>query len=359
MVSQKQRLPNDLMLMVPEQVDDLPTLSKLTEACHSLLTPPLERRFDPLVPDLFEDLWPEELCQYTYAILLAEQEAPTSLQDLKTLFARLLEGPEPRVLPTALPWTLRTLEKIVSLKETIDFFVHFGTILFLQRFPLEDRTPLSTGEELRIRRAPLRFQLYTQLFHQPGSTDEIVSDRDWEQRHLSEQHFWTRFESVEAEECKCIYALLFNVLRYMHPICPANDQISDTQSVPPGSTERGLSLLKPIFSGGPLSLLMSSYAQSFVDYTFTFIGLEKADPFGGNFFLPYQDFRNWDRARERRYRPSEPYREANFGVKTIPMCYWPTKYHRVVKLEDRTGWRLIGYCFWDEERVDRLRKHLT
>ena len=80
---------------------------------------------------------------------------------------------------------------------------------------------LSADEDLRIRRALLRFQLYAQLFHQPDATDELVSDRDWERGHHQEQYFWTRFTSVEVEECKCIYGLLFNILSYIRPIQPS------------------------------------------------------------------------------------------------------------------------------------------
>ena len=42
-------------------------------------------------------------------------------------------------------------------------------------------------------------------------------------------------------------------------------------------------------------------------------------------------------------------REENFGV-MVPER--PMKYDPVVRQTHRTGWRLLGYCFWDEERVD-------
>ena len=58
---------------------------------------------------------------------------------------------------------------------------------------------LSVGEDSRIRRALLHFQFYAQLFHQLEATDELVYDRDWEQRHHQEQYFWTRFTSVGRE----------------------------------------------------------------------------------------------------------------------------------------------------------------
>ena len=345
--SRTPRLPPDLILTVFEHTHDMSTLHKLTQAYPTLLRPRLKDRFDIIV---LGPSWPEELRQYVYTILLVEKETPTSVQDLKVLITDQLEGLGPRSFPPALPRTLQTLKSLASLTETIDFFVHFCATLFLMHFPLKYRTPLSSGENFRIRRALLRFQLYAQLFHQPEVTDEIVSDRDWEQRHLMEQHFWTRFNSVEAEECKCIYSLLYYTLTHLRPILPSS-------SVDPGSCcglvkskRRGLPLLQTVFSGAPRTTLAASYAERFVDYAFT--GLEKVDPHDGNFFLPFHDFQQhskdrWERSK--RYSPSEAERERNFGVKMYEM---PRKFDKVVREGDRTGWRLLGYCFWDKERTD-------
>lgn len=343
---QTPRLSPDLILMVFEHTDDLSTLNGLSDAYPTLLRPMLERRFDTLV---FGASWPEELRQYVYTILLAEIRTPTTVQELQVLMADQLEGSGPRKFPPALPRTRRTLKRLGSLTDTINFFVHLCAAMYLPHFPLEKQAPFSPGEELRIRRALLRFQLYTQLFHQPEATDEIVSDRDWEQRHLMEQHFWTRFDSVEAEECKCIYSLLYYSLIHLSPILPSTSEASTSHSPPVKSKRRGLPLLRLVFSGAALSPLASSYAQRFVEYAFT--GLEKVDPHCGNYFLPFHDFQahkdRWERSK--RYQPSEARRETNFGVRRRPM---PKKYHPVLREPDRMALRLIGYCFWDEERTD-------
>ena len=75
------------------------------------------------------------------------------------------------------------MRRLASLVETIDFFLYFLKAIYLSCFLREKRAPLSPGEELRVRRALLRFQFYTQLVHQPEVTDEIISNRDWEQRY--------------------------------------------------------------------------------------------------------------------------------------------------------------------------------
>lgn len=344
-VHQILKLPLDVLLMVLEHMNDLSTLSRTIEAYPTILAPLVNPRLSRLVSRVFHNSWPEELCQYAYAILLAEEEPPKNLPDLKVFMANLLASSERGVLPTTLPHTLQTLRRLASLAETIEFFLHFCVNLYLTHFPLEKRMPLSQGECLRIRRALLRFQLYTQLFHQPEATDEIISDRDWEQRPRFEQHFWKRFTSVEAEECKCVYVVLLHALWYMRPFSPSSHQNPNIGANNGRSKQRGLSLLGSVFSGAPLSSLTSSYAERFVEYAFT--GLDKVDPHDANFFLPYHDFQNPEPPHSL-YQPSEAHRETNFGVK---MFRCPMKYHPVKREDDRTPWRLIGYCFWDEERT--------
>ena len=86
--------------------------------------------------------------------------------------------------------------------EITEFFLHFCVQIFTGRFPWISKIPLSSGEKHRLRRALLRVQLFAQLFHQPGLTDAIVSDRDWEQRYYVQHHLWVLFENVEVEEIK-------------------------------------------------------------------------------------------------------------------------------------------------------------
>jgi hypothetical protein len=43
-----QRVPNDLLLIVIDHIDDLPTLSNFVQAYTSLLSPSFERRLDIL-----------------------------------------------------------------------------------------------------------------------------------------------------------------------------------------------------------------------------------------------------------------------------------------------------------------------
>ena len=337
-VSRRQTLPLDVVPLIFEQVDDLITLCNIVEAYPSLLECILERHFTRLVSTLLDDVWSEETLSYAYTVLQIEKQLPDRAK-LTTLMESLIEGIGPEIHSLISP-SCETVKRLVDLTDTIDFFVHFCTALWLADFPFAKQMPLSAGEDLRIRRALLRFQLYTQLFHQPEATDEVVSDRDWEQRHHQEQYFWTRFTCVEVEECKCIYGLLVNLISYIRPI-----QFSQTHCEK--SSQRGLPLLRCVFAGSIISSLASSYTKRFADYAFT--GLDKVDPHDGNYFLPYRDFQNQVLPRTRKYKSSDAFREENFGVRIYDR---PMKYNSVHRQTHRTGWRLLGYCFWDEERVN-------
>ena len=331
-------LPLDIIPLIFEQVDDLETLSKIVEAYPGLLGCNLQRQFTRLVPTLLNDAWSEETLSYAYTVLQIEERLPDKTQ-LTILMESLIEDIGSGIASLISP-SYETLSRLAGLTETIEFFVHFCTALWLADFPLAKKMPLSAGEDLRIRRALLRFQLYAQLFHQPEATDELVSDRDWEQRHHEEQYFWTRFTSVEAEECKCIYGLLVNIVSYMRPLRPSQTHCNQ-------SSQRGLPLLHCVFARTTISPLASSYAERFADYAFT--GLDKMDPHDGNYFLPYRDFQNQVLPRTKKHQPSDASREGNFGVIIHER---PMKYDPVVRQTHRTGWRMLGYCFWDEERVN-------
>lgn len=103
---------------------------------------------------------------------------PTDLQDLRDVMNNLGTGSSPISIPATLPRTLEMLKILATSVGSIELFAHFYSTTYLIEFRSDIRPPLSPGETFRVRRALLRFQLYTQLFQKPEATDEIVSDRD-------------------------------------------------------------------------------------------------------------------------------------------------------------------------------------
>ena len=165
-----------------------------------------------------------------------------------------------------------------------------------------------------------------------------------------QQHFWIRFDSVEAEEIKCIYSLLYYSLTQLYSILSSSSDDPASQSTSFKSKQRGLSLLQPIFFGAPLSFLTASYAQRFVNYAF--FELDKVDPHDRNYFLAFHDFQEHSKdrwKRTKRYQSSEAELESYFGMRMHRM---PRKFDPPGRRGDRPGWRLLGYCFWDKERTD-------
>ena len=180
------------------------------------------------------------------------------------------------------------------------------------------------------------------------------SDYDWEERPWLERYYWTRFTSLEVEEIKCVYFLLYSLLvnfRYCH--LPTTDYKAPSANFRHReiSKQRGLPLLYQILSGGHVSVLAKSYVYNFVDYAFR--GLGRADLYDSSTFPP-EEVLGHKRPVKKRYEPSETLRVENFGVQKSTR-WWAE--HRKEKREaerkksDRTVWRLIGWCFWDQERV--------
>lgn len=120
-------------------------------------------------PILENAQFPEELSQYIYAIIHAKKHPSDHINDLKLFWNHHFEGTEPRRMHSALLRSLDdTLEEIITITETVGFFTGLATILFLAKHPMSNQfLPLLSGEEFRLQRALLRFQLYRQLFHSP------------------------------------------------------------------------------------------------------------------------------------------------------------------------------------------------
>ena len=335
--------------MIIGQVNGLATLNSLIEAFPFRLMPLFQVHFLNIVPVKFAITWPEEFRQYAYMILLLQRRPTMRIQEVQSFITDQLEGLAPRKWPVGLPKPLGTLTRIVSLMKTIDFFFSFFTAFFLSRFPEEKRVALSAGEDLRLRRALLRFQLYTQIFHQPGITEEVSPDRDWEDRPSSQYSFWTRFAESEAEECKCIYVSLTRSTESILPL------VSMTKSAP--SAARGLHLLQNILIGAPLTPLEVSYTRSFVEHARR--GLEPLEVSYAQSLVVHGHREMYElypsywsdeisAKRIRRYEPSPCHgmRNWNWGRQ---QWFASSALHTI---DRRARWRLAGYCFWDKDRLD-------
>ena len=363
-----ERLPAELQIMVMENLDPT-SLCSLLEAAPSVLTQVYSSRFEMITRSSLQHFWPdEELSQYLYAIVLAKHRGSIDLYALTPFLEFHFDGTYPRRLADDFPRSLECLQAIAYIFETIEFFVGFCADLFLMEMPVTmQQAPLSSGERFRLARALLRFQLYCQLFHQPGGVvDEFSSDWDWERRYLRQFLFWTRLERVEIEECKCVYLLLHAYLQDLGPL-QVGAKESATNICSNGSSwrkMRGLPILRRIIEEGEVSLsaFNVSYAQSFQNYVFS--GLHELDPSDASSISPTSSWnftsRRWERlvsirvTTNKRYSPSDASREFNFDVarQSCSCGSWHTRLDH-----SKHDWRLAGYCFWDAERVAGFETH--
>ncbi|KAL1979617.1 hypothetical protein VTN96DRAFT_5439 [Rasamsonia emersonii] len=112
-------------------------------------------------------------------------------------------------LPASVPRNQTSLEYMISVVEAVEFYLVFAirvwncTLLYCNPWP-GPHYNACPPTRFRMRRARLRIQLYTELFHQPGDSSDSISD--WEERLPEMKLFWHQYDEAEMRECKCIYA---------------------------------------------------------------------------------------------------------------------------------------------------------
>jgi len=289
-----ERLPPDMHIMIMETMDTPSALCSYVDSVPSILMPTFLYRFESVIKAVFARQYPEELSQYVYAITLAQHLGPKALDGLAIFMTAHFEGMQPRRLLCGFPRTYGSLKHIADIHQTIEFFTDFCVDRFLAELPVGMQYPLSAGERMRLQRALLRFQLFCQIFHQPGNVDRIDSDSNWEVGYKA-LRFWSRFEMVEAEECRCIFVLLYHVLK------PAGSWGED-KNIKISTRERGLPILRHSIEKGKLSVFEAGYVRCLVKYALS--DSEEIHMDLGNHF---------NLARLKRYTPSESVRLVSFA----------------------------------------------
>jgi hypothetical protein len=244
----------------------------------------------------------QELHQYLYAIAAARQEPCIGSENLEIFLNRHLEQENTSPPLNILPVSFSYMKDIAEAMEF--FFTEFCVLLFAkghgapytpplgisnllygrpkeeQRKLLETYLPLSMWDKHRIRRALLRFQLYCELFHQPGEPSALDNEDDWEGRLSEQELFWLRYEWWEVEEVKCIYQLLVFSLALD---CPRETSGSGIQDSFEGRLqERGLPQLRHFLDGTNRTLFGERYLRKFLSRAF--YRFSKADPDDLNYF---------------------------------------------------------------------------
>jgi hypothetical protein len=349
--------------MIMTKLKDLPTLQRLTVAFPSAATLFMVS-FDIVMSSILKRSLEEELQQYAHAIICARTVGPLAKEKLNLFLDDHLEREETSHPPTSLPRSQDTLDYITSVLEATEFFAEFCKLMFSRgrtppHFPPDH--PWSTSpERFRIRRALLRFQLYCELFHQPGDSSHSVSD--WEERFPEQKLFWTRFEWWEVEECKCIYYLLVFCLKAVMGNKRPESTGEDDQL-----HRRGLSQLQTFIEDTPSTIFGLSYIRRFLAKALH--GFCVVDPLDLNLFSwlrhRYEKTGLAASAKKRRWEPSRCPPVTLESISCEQMRRWSlnpsdheercengTDFSQDVPLQEARSYvRLVGWCFWDSDTL--------
>jgi hypothetical protein len=289
--------------------------------------------FNSIISTILKRSLEEELRQYMYAIISAQTAGPLLKKELESFLDDHFNKAETNYPPASIPHSQASFDYMISVQEAAEFFIELCILVFARgrQSPFSFCAPPSVPfTKFRIRRALLRFQLYFELFHQPGDSFDSVSD--WEMRFPEQELFWTRLLSWEIEECKCIYYLLVHCL---------NAGIANAKPISESNSlhYRGLPQLHSFICNTPLTKFGLSYISRFLAKGL--YGFSIADPNDLNYFsMPrYEAFRN-ELSRRPRWEPSPcP------GPCPMELTQFASE------KEARTHLRLLGWCFWETETL--------
>jgi hypothetical protein len=275
----------------------------------------------------------EDIKYYLYAIASARAAGPLTSNAIDAFLDVHFETVDIARTPRSVPRTPDTIEYIDTVISAMNFFVEFCILVFSRGRGHPIFLPRSHAlERPRLRRALLRFQLYCELFHQPGDPSDCVSD--WETRIPEQKAFWEHWEWWEIEECKCIYYLLIQCLSVSTgPDSPQGNNLK-TDSV----LRRGIAQLRDFIEEIPPTGFGVSYKRRFQEQALW--GFAKAAPSDWSFGPRL-------RAKNRKFGPlREPHVKLRdvLGSRVGGWTMHPKEPRKALSYI-----RLLGWCFWESE----------
>ena len=335
--------------------------------------------------------WDQELQEYLGAIVSARAARCIGVEQLQSFLDCHFKQADAGRPSTNLSESSQSY--MLSIMEATDFFTEFSVLMFAKGHGLprchhpkirhlifgrpekEKRKlqstvlPLSMCNKQRIRRALLRFQLYCELFHQPGDSLDRVDD--WEERLPEQEYFWMRYEWWEVEGVKCIYQIIVLSLENSDLGLSRDTYNSRTEELQEGHLqERGLPQLRHFLDGTQTTLFGESYRSRFLSRAFH--GFSRADPDDLNWFsqarplyktyycaagcIPPGTYRSLKPSpnKSRKWKPSpypgvqlehitDPILNPHLPTECLPLASSPKDLKRFV--------RQIGWVFWDKKKL--------
>lgn len=200
-------LPVEIQALIITCMDDLESFKSLLAAIPSM-EGVLSSSFCTITTSYLPVSYRQrEILAPLYACLAAHYDDPVQSNDLVPFLATFFGDDSRRVaLPPDIPRGRASFDYIISLHQAIEK-------LLPRTWPLVLGIPSPwclTCEPIYFgaRRALLRIQLYTEIFHQ-----RLEDIDDWEPLRQDICLFWSRFSSYDTFRCHHIYATLLRPLR--------------------------------------------------------------------------------------------------------------------------------------------------
>ncbi|EPE24544.1 hypothetical protein GLAREA_08396 [Glarea lozoyensis ATCC 20868] len=369
------KLPEELIRYILLNLDSISSLQRLCTV-YPTLTSSCVSTFDKTISGILRKTMDEELQCYLYAIIAARERGRMNGTQMRLFLQDHVENADLSKPPADVSRSSETIEYMAWILESVDNFVEYcpmiwskacGTTDAIQLFDDNacppDILPLSMWKDkYRLRRALLRFQLFSELFHTPGNTSDFPNMTlipHWEDNLDAQEHFWKRYEWWEVEECKCIYTLLSTAVVYSKHL---SWECKLPKRVPKTFQMRGLPQLS-LFLCPDRGWELTSFGSNYI-VVFSLLssrGFSQIDRGDHGFFStaniwqsmtePIATAHRRTTAATRRWAPS-PF--PGVTLKQLCMSSWltnavPIECRKLVTLAARRKClRLVGWVFWDK-----------
>lgn len=367
------RLPEELLRFVLLEIDSLPSLYNLIQAIPTVAQSCIAI-FNELIGNILSNSIDEELQCYLFAVVEAQEEAQATggmnRFEIEDFLIAHFEYANTHVIPAGVPRSLDTIAYMANVLEAVEHFSELlpriwsycGCIGLFSKPIL----PLTMWKDkYRLRRALLRFQLYCELFHNPGDDNpsDMSSSWGWEDNWEAQELFWLRYEWWEVEEVKCVYHTL-----HFHLDCQSKSTSHilkpdcATRPVIPPLSLRGLpTLFTALTTKCPLKLstFQKAYLKNFLQRAFSGFRITDPEDLGHfsqgripNLFhdpIPFPTYRTGEMRRwETSPFPGVTLKQLcvqTYGCNTVP--------REVQRLNTtskrRQVLRYLGWCFWERK----------
>lgn len=242
-------LPFDIQIMIMTTLGDLRSLRSLVIAVPCMQTI-LSTSFCTITTSALPVSFRQrDILAPLYACMAAHRRSAMQNNDLKAfLIAFFGDVSRPITLPPGIPGDIPSINYIISLHQTIEDLLPFTwpEVLGIPTPWTLTSEPIYFG----ARRALLRIQLYTELFHK-----RLNDIKRWRPRQPDVQFFWGRFSAYDNHRCHFLHAKLIQRAK-----CEMDRGLTVVEG-PENARLRGLPVIQWVTAGNPITSSGKEYIK--------------------------------------------------------------------------------------------------